>query len=369
MAHGAVTAVSGAQVRADTAPIGGAFELHPSALVQLDDAESRLPGLSVTSGRTALAVLAQRAPGLWLLPAYLCETALQPLRSEGVRFDFYAVGADLQPRLDELERAVERESPAAVLVVDYFGFPPLEADRLRALRETCVVVEDCVHGSLLELPDHAGGRVGDVAFTAFRKYVAVPDGGVLLGVDGEPLPPADGEHVRSRLLGQLLRGAAIAGDVPYAEAEPIFLSLLESGETALDALPPAATSTLSQRLLARHDLGAAARRRRANFRALLEALPDCVTPLFSELPPGVSPLLLPVRVAAGARDALRSALIRRRVYCPVHWPLPEEIDEQRFPAEHRLSREILGLPIDQRYDGADMERLARELAEAWRELP
>ena len=50
------------------------------------------------------------------------------------------------------------------------------------------------------------------------------------------------------------------------------------------------------------------------------------------------------------------------------WPLPREIDERRFPDEHRLAAEILGLPIDQRYEPADMERLSRELADAREEL-
>ena len=101
--------------------------------------------------------------------------------------------------------------------------------------------------------------------------------------------------------------------------------------------------------------------------ALLEALDgsDAVTPLLRTLPPGVSPLALPVRVGGARRDALRAELVRRRIFCPVHWPLPPEIDEARFPEEHRLASEMLGLPLDQRYEPADMHRLADELARAW----
>jgi dTDP-4-amino-4,6-dideoxygalactose transaminase len=364
-------AVPGA-VSAETAPIGGAFELDAATLLELGEGPRRFADAqSVTSGRAALALLAEQAPGRWLLPAYICDTALEPLRAAGIEVDFYSVGDDLRPRLDELERAIAADPPSALLVVDYFGFPPEDADRLRMLRDACLVVEDCVHGSLLELPDHAGGRIGEVAFTAFRKYLPVPDGGIVIGVEPRELPPADGPGVRGRLLGQLLRGAAGAGEVPYAETEPIFLHLLETAETALSESPVAATSTVTERLLARLDLAAAAARRRENFTALLEAIADfdAVTPLVRELPPGVSPLLLPIRVAAGARDSLRAALISRRVYCPVHWfPLPEEIDADRFGDEHRLSRELLGLPIDQRYEPADMERVARELAAARQEL-
>src|SRR5438874_8824495 len=121
-------------------------------------------------------------------------------------FEFYLVGGDLWPLLDELERSVESQSPAAILVVNYFGFPPAPEDaaRFRALREPCLVVEDCVQGSLVELPDAAGGTIGDAVFTSFRKYLPVPDGGLLTGAATRPLPPA-AASLRKRLLGQFLR--------------------------------------------------------------------------------------------------------------------------------------------------------------------
>jgi hypothetical protein len=152
--------------------------------------------------------------------------------------------------------------------------------------------------------------------------------------------------------------------VDGGDAEPVFLRLLEEGESRLDEeLPLAATSTLSERMVASLDLAEATNRRRANFVALVEALAgaEAVTPLVRELPPGVSPLVLPVRIGGGRRDVLRQELIRRRIFCPVHWPLPPEIDPARFREEHELAAEMLGLPLDQRYEPADMERLAENL--------
>ena len=358
--------------RTESPPIGGVFELDLAAVLEAQDAPARFPeAQAVTSGRTALAILVEETPGPWLLPAYLCDSVLQPLRQAGVPFDFYPVGGDLRPRLDELERSVESQSPAVVLVIDYFGFPPSPEDggRLRALREACLVVEDCVQGSLVELPDAAGGAIGDAAFTSFRKYLPVPDGGLLTGVRPRQLPPA-GASLRQRLLGQLLRGAWVSGEAEGPDAEATFLGLLEAGEAALDdELPFEATSRLSERLIAGLDLAEAASRRRANFGVLLEALEgsEAVTPLLRDLRAGVSPLALPVRVGGGRRDALRAELVRRRVFCPVHWPLPPEIDEARFPEEHRLASEMLGLPLDQRYGTADMRHLADELEAAWRD--
>src|SRR5207248_1142481 len=138
----------------------------------------------------------------------------------------------------------------------------------------------------------AGGAIGDAVFTSFRKYLPVPDGGLLTGAKPASLPPA-AASLRERLLGQLLRGAWASGQAEGPEVEAVFLGLLEAGEASLDEeLPLEATSRLSERLLARLDLADAASRRRANFVALLEALDgsDAVTPLLRTLPPGVPPL-------------------------------------------------------------------------------
>jgi len=47
-----------------------------------------------------------------------------------------------------------------------------------------------------------------------------------------------------------------------------------------------------------------------------------------------------------------------RVFCARHWAdLPSPGAD--FPAEHDLSRRLLTLPCDHRYDAADMARVAQ----------
>src|SRR5207248_1142479 len=74
--------VAGAEERrTQSPPIGGVFELDLAAVLEAQDAPARFPeAQSVTSGRTALAILAEEVPGPWLLPAYLCDSVVQPLR-------------------------------------------------------------------------------------------------------------------------------------------------------------------------------------------------------------------------------------------------------------------------------------------------
>ena len=103
--------------------------------------------------------------------------------------------------------------------------------------------------------------------------------------------------------------------------------------------------------------------RRENFLFLLRLfrdrseLQDLATPVLTGLPRGVSPLVFPVRVRGKRRGTLRRLLARDRVFCPVHWDLPPHVPGDRFPDAHALSRQILSLPIDQRYGHTHMQMI------------
>src|SRR4051812_37006435 len=282
------------------AAVGGDLELDPQLLLRsvAEGRETDLDGVLCDSGRSALAVARRIAeatddpPELFLLPAYVCESALAPFA--GATVALYPVGETLQPDVEAIERLAAGRR-ACVVVVDYFGFPP--AGGVDDLRPRHLVVEDAAGGSLVELAEPAAGRFGDLALTSLRKFAPVPDGAVLRGplVRPESLPPVDGALVQQRLLAKLLRHELLAGGPPELEAAS--LALVARHEQAVDAAPVAAMSTLSRQLLAQLDLAAAAERRRTNFEALRDALDGAdVVPLHDTLPAGVSPLVFPVRV-------------------------------------------------------------------------
>ena len=49
------------------------------------------------------------------------------------------------------------------------------------------------------------------------------------------------------------------------------------------------------------------------------------------------------------------------VFAPIHWKWSPKINKKRYPNLYKLSKSILTLPIDQRYDSTDMEVLANKL--------
>lgn len=353
-------------------PIGGEFEISLESVMAALRAPLPDPiGYTVSSGRTALAAVlfAARAAGRTgpiALPAYVCESIVQPVLEAGMQPSFFGIRDDLTVDLPGLEALVARERPSVVLVVDYFGFPQpaFVGAALRGLRDDTWVVEDCVQGPLID-PQTPLGSVGDFAFTSFRKYLPLPDGGILRAPDGVDLPRLSSGLSNDsglRLVAKLLREDLVR-TAENSDLEDAYLQLVAEAERRLERqVPQAAMSELSVRLLAGIDVAETIRRRRENYAILHEAfevtqLARIASPLQGRLPPGVSPLVFPVRVAGARRDALRARLAAERIYCPIHWPLPRLVDGRVHGDAARLSNEILGLPVDQRYDRAAMERV------------
>lgn len=352
--------------------IGGEFEFEPDAY-RGEGAQAPVwatwPHRTWTdTGRSALLLVARailRRGGkkrVWL-PAYGCESISQPFRQAGFDLHYYSVGTDL------MEGRIQPDSGESLLFIHYFGHRNLRmvaaAERYRAAGVW--VIEDSVQTSLVEAP-----AAGDFGLTSYRKLLPVPDGAVLLSqhsVDMTPpemtLAEPDEAFVSAKLIGKILRGSeAAAAD---------FLPLLEEAESRLEErIVPRRRSWLSGWMLAHLDLHDAAAKRRANWLALtrlIEAagLDDRLQPVFRTLADEDVPLGLPIRVAGGQRDRLRSFLAGEDIYCPVHWPLEHLPDDTAFASDRDLAASILTLPVDQRLSPAHLERMVQALIRFFRE--
>lgn len=364
------------------------MELSLEALCGLEGDDLDWPFRSyqtVTSARTGLKMIAQilkaSGGGPVLLPAYLCSSMIQPFREAGVPVDYYKVSRNLTIDLNDLNRLVEDVRPSGLLFVNYFGFPvnKQEAKTLSQTKERCWVIEDCAQGSLIEQGSPVVGAIGHFALTSFRKYLPVPDGGLLINNTDmvlPQLPPASGSFVRRKLLGRLLRHEYFHGGMADPELEQAYLTLFNSAEKELDIqIPLHAMSSVAGRILGKIDLPSVMGQRRRNYAFLLRAFAEnpqlqaIGTPILNSLPSGVSPLVFPLRVSSERRDGLRRKLVNLRVFCPVHWPWPAAIADDHFDdhfkEERDLSDHMLGLPIDQRYDEADMRSMIDRLLQAW----
>jgi len=310
-----------------------------------------------------------------LLPSYLCEDVMIPFVERGVRVIFYGVSSCLEADWEDIRRKVCPRTKA-LLLIHYFGFS--QSSTITFMSQTypeISLIEDCSH-ALLSRRDGAwlwGGA--DVSVASLRKLLPLPDGGLIAR---RPKCVSGGAPVvfRRSLRHGLFVGCRVAAAglkglwlrYPFFPKR-LFRRLFSWSEGLLSASPkPARMSCLSRRLLCSADLEAVIATRRRNYAYLLENLQadETVRPLFPHLEEGVCPLGFPV--LATDRDGLAQALIRERIYPPVHWELPRSVDRREFAEAWSVSDRILTLPVDQRYTLEDMRRIVSVLR-SYREVP
>jgi hypothetical protein len=335
--------------------IGGMFGLQATS-----DSDASFPSflqdqsLYLVNARSGIWLLAdQLAPRQVWCPSYLCRTILDAVRRSIAGVRFYEVNYDLAiPSFDWLDQVQHGD---LVILIDYFGFSIDSVCAVQAKERGAWILEDASQALL----SGNVGRFSDFVVYSPRKFVGVPDGGILCvnrdihfqGVNFEP-PPA--EWWLSALLASLLRREfdIHGGARPWFE---LFQKTEPNSPIGLFAM-----SELSRVLLQNSfDYSTIAQRRMDNYQALAARLNSLA--LFPHLPAEVVPLGFPIRTKE--RDKVRQALFAHDIYPPVHWAIqgviPIEYDESQ-----KLASEIMTLPCDQRYDSNDMDRMVQVVAEA-----
>ncbi|MBI4424838.1 MAG: DegT/DnrJ/EryC1/StrS aminotransferase family protein [Elusimicrobia bacterium] len=307
-------------------------------------------------GRWALAEalrLAGAGPGrpvLW--PGYICREVLAAGAAAGAPPLYYALDASLRPAADP----ADWPAAAAVVAVDYFGFPqdlaPFEAF---CRRTGAVLIEDAAHALLGREP--AGRWLGaraPLGVFSPRKTLPIPDGGTLAVLDpalaarvqAQAPARARGRGKRALLraaapwLGPrtTLRALALARSVRRGMSGSELPPPDPDGERRI-AVGPEPCAELAAPIVSL-DHAADAARRKALYAVCARLLaPAGVAPVFGSMPEGTVPYLYPFR-ASGAQAEAAERLLRREGLASLPWPdLPEAV----APAAPSHYRDVRGV--------------------------
>jgi dTDP-4-amino-4,6-dideoxygalactose transaminase len=358
--------------------IGGEFHLPLSFLFreqvnQFDKFITNGPKCFLTSsGRDSLKLII-KILGLShtdevLLPAYLCQEMLIPFQEERVNFAFYKVNCNLVADIDDIKVKISGNTKA-LLVIHYFGYrQPVEEIRKSFKEHSIYLIEDTAQSFLTKYNGQFLGRSGDLAFTSFRKFLPVLDGSLLVINRGGPRNDFEWRTPSLRHFSYLcLRYLGMKSKNLYLKThlvpKPVFLYIFRAADKMLNKYPkPAKMSSLSKRVLYTFDFDDIILKRRRNFQHLLDNWrSDIIQPVFRELPADVCPLGFPV--FSKDRDYVKHNLIERRIYPPVHWNLPLDISKEEFGLSWEISRHILTIPIDQRYELSEMDYILKQIHE------
>ncbi len=310
-------------------------------------------------------LLANASSGLWVLiqklappqvwlPSYLCGSIAGVVVKAGLLPKYYEVSPTLVPAsLDWLEDVQPND---LIIGIDYFGFPMDTSWVAMAKSKGAWIVEDACQALL---SNFVGAHADFVLFSP-RKFLGVPDGGILLCK--HPLEEKDGLGLTlppSEWQLKTLNASLLRREFDLVGKDRHWFKLFQETERN-HPVGLYAMSALSRNILTHCvDYPAIAQKRVENYKYLLQSLPSLA--IFPALPEGVIPLGFPIR--AQERDRIRQALFDAAIYPPVHWPI-KDIVPGYFQDSHELAGHIMTLPCDQRYTLKDMARVAETVRQS-----
>jgi len=290
--------------------------------------------IALNCGRGCLAYLiAARQIEKMLVPSFLCDSVTSLCLREGVSLREYSVGEDLQPVWN-----FEVAEGEYLLLVDYYGQLTNES-RMHAgeISFGRLIVDETQN--YFALPQEGV----DTLYTC-RKYFGVPDGGFLytdaLRIEG--LARGESRERVGYLIGRLERSA-----------EEFYADAAANNESFADE-PALIMSRFTENMLRAIDYERVIASRNANYEQL-EAEFGKVNQL--DLSKPVGPFAYPLLLEDGMR--LKRELAQEGIFVPTLWPNVAEQAEDDLA--RRYARDILPLPVDQRYGPAEMDAIVHAL--------
>ena len=293
--------------------------------------------IALNCGRGALMYLAElRGIRRVWVPDYMCDSVPRALRRTGAEVLGYRIGEDLLPAYD-----FEPAEGDWVLLADFFGQLDRPAvDEALAFSGSRIIVDE-TQGFFVPAWE------GCDTVWSCRKWFGVPDGAYAATSDGARLErglPVD--QSRDRMGFVLGRAERPAGEF-FIEAS--------ANNEFFDGEPVKAMSPVTDSLMRAIDFEGARRRRVANWR-LLDAALSTANGLALREPYG--PFMYPLLVDDG--PALKRRLIERGIFVPTLWPnVLEEAPEGSVA--RRCARDIVPLPLDQRYGAEEIDYVIEEV--------
>ncbi len=358
-----------------TKEIGSDFAIPFSILYSRKKNNTSEEGIFLSSGRDCISAIIEHlnigSDDKVLLPSYLCESIIKPFNDHNIKVEHYKVNKkleidiyDLKKRLKESKEQKEKpKAIKAILVINYFGFIQPKRDEIKRLskQENVFLIEDDVQSSMSEYY-----RIGDFTFNSYRKFMPIPDGALLKGIREEELRKSIRSTMRHKLFWMSRACAGMMKNIRILKPAYRFLAIRSESSMINNYKKPAPISSLSRKILMRTDLEEIKSRRRENYRYLAKRINELknkdVQMMFDDFPKNVCPLGFPIIFnSMKERDHMVKQMIKSRIYLPIHWKLPSSIDRAEFKESWQISERIMTIPIDQRYDKGDMDRIVEQL--------
>ena len=303
--------------------IGGYIELDTYTGEMLHENSIKL-----NCGRNALAYLlrAKQIKTIWM-PKFMCDSCDYVLSSYEVKIHYYSIGLYFKPH-------VEQRGDDWLYVVNFYG--QLSNEYLASLGKNVIV-----DNAQAYFQSPISGI--DTLYTC-RKFFGVPDGAILYTDKQIEISEKDESFERMHfLLGRYERSA-----------QEFYQEYVDNNRTFQEE-PIKRMSKLTENLLHGLDYNVIRKKRTENFAYLHERLANS-NRLKLIVPDGA--FMYPYYVENGFE--LRKRLQAEKIFIPTLWPAVLNRCNQN-ELEYQMARNILPIPVDQRYGIEDMDYIIKKI--------
>lgn len=304
--------------------IGGYIELDSYTGSMLHE-----DGIKLNCGRNAFAylVIAKEIKKIWM-PKFMCDSCNDILVQNNIHVNYYNVGMNFKPL------HLSREEDEWLYLVNYYG--QCTNAYIQSLGKN-VIVDNAQ--AYFQQPM----KGVDTLYTC-RKFFGVTDGAILYTNRIIDVEEQDESYSRMKyILGRYERDASE------------FYSEYVSNNNMFVNEPIKRMSKLTKNLLHGIDYQFVEKRRTENFTFLHNRFCN-VNKLSLNVPKGA--FMYPLYIENG--DEIRKELIKKKIYIPILWPNVFDVCSEK-EEEYGMAKNILPLPVDQRYTIVDMAWLVEEV--------
>lgn len=307
-------------------PIGGYFSLELPTTT-----EYHRNAIKLNSGKNCLEyILLARHYKKVYIPYYTCSIVLKPFQKLGISYDFYHIDFQL-----EIAKEIKLCEDEALLYTNYYGLKHSYVKTLASKYGNQLIVDNTQ-------AFYAKPISGIDTFYTCRKFFGVADGAYLY-TDTEIDIELD-QDVSYERMSHLLKRIDLSAEEGYED--------FHKNDEELGKQPIMRMSKLTERIMQSIDYTASAKRRIDNFLVLHSVLSKS-NQLHFELEKGVVPMVYPY---LSNKEGLKETLIQNKIFVARYWPNVIEWTN-KDSTEYILTNNLQPLPIDQRYNEEDMNRI------------
>ena len=304
--------------------IGGYIELDTYTGKMLHD-----EGIKLNCGRNALAYIikAKNIKKLWM-PKFMCDSCDKVLSDNEIDVEYYSIGLDFKPVITNWD--------GWLYVVNFYG--QLSKDYLTSLGDR-IIVDNAQAYFQEPIPGI------DTLYTC-RKFFGVADGAILYTDKFIEVEEQDESFERMHfLLGR------------YERTASEFYSEYVDNNHFFKNEPIKRMSKLTENLLHGLDYEMVKKRRTQNFSHLHGKL-HSLNKLNLSVPDGA--FMYPLYIENGAE--IRIQLQAKKIFIPTLWPAVFNLCKEN-ELEYDMAKNILPIPVDQRYRIEDMKYMIKKVVE------